>query len=54
MTSDSPTTSTSGPSDGAADLTIVVVDGAGASTTHHLTCAPPGGDHPSPEVACRV
>jgi hypothetical protein len=54
VTSDSPTASTSGPSDGAADLTIVVVDGAGASTTHHLTCAPPGGDHPSPEVACRV
>jgi subtilisin inhibitor-like len=40
---------------GAADLTIVVDDGGGgARTTHHLTCDPPGGDHPTPELACRV
>jgi hypothetical protein len=41
-------------SGGAADLTIVVDNGAGASTTYHLTCDPEGGDHPRPEVACRV
>jgi hypothetical protein len=44
----------SSASDEGADLTIVVVDGAGAVTTYHLTCEPPGGDHPRPEVACRV
>lgn len=37
---------------GAADLTIVVDDGAGKKTTWHLTCAPAGGDHPSPDKAC--
>ena len=36
------------------DLTIVIVDGAGTRTTFRLTCDPPGGDHPRPEVACRV
>jgi Subtilisin inhibitor-like len=44
----------SSASDGRADLTIVVDDGAGTATTYHLTCEPPGGDHPRPEVACRV
>jgi hypothetical protein len=40
--------------DDSADLVIVIVDGAGATTTHRLTCDPAGGDHPRPEVACRV
>jgi Subtilisin inhibitor-like len=39
---------------GATDLTIVIDDGAGARTTYHLTCEPPGGDHPRPEIACQV
>jgi Subtilisin inhibitor-like len=40
--------------DEATDLTIVVVDGAGTRTTYQLVCGPPGGDHPRPELACRV
>jgi len=35
-----------------ADLTIVVDDGTGATTTWHLTCSPDGGDHPDPAKAC--
>lgn len=42
--------STAGP----ADLTIVVRDGKGTTTTWHLTCAPDGGDHPTPGKACSV
>jgi hypothetical protein len=34
------------------DLTIVVDDGRGNSTTSHLTCDPAGGDHPNPAAAC--
>jgi Subtilisin inhibitor-like len=41
-------------SEATADLTIVVVDAVGTSQTFHLTCEPAGGDHPHPEVACRV
>lgn len=47
-----PTVSSS-PKPGTADLTIVV-ENAGTTTTHHLTCGPPGGDHPDPTTACRV
>jgi Subtilisin inhibitor-like len=36
----------------AADLTIVVDDGQGSTTTWRLTCDPPGGDHPDPAAAC--
>ncbi|MFI5099325.1 MAG: SSI family serine proteinase inhibitor [Actinomycetes bacterium] len=36
------------------DLTIVVDDGRGNSTTWHLNCDPAGGDHPNPAVACAV
>jgi hypothetical protein len=36
-------------------LIIVVRAGPGGSPlTWRLTCAPPGGDHPDPETACRV
>jgi hypothetical protein len=37
---------------GRADLTIVVNDGRGSTTTWHLTCSPAGGDHPTPAKAC--
>jgi hypothetical protein len=40
--------------DDAADLTVVVDDGRGTSTTYHLVCGPAGGDHPDPELACRA
>ena len=36
------------------DLTIVVRDGAGKTSTWRLTCDPPGGSHPDPKTACRV
>jgi hypothetical protein len=36
------------------DLTIVVNDGTGTTTTWHLTCSPEGGDHPDPAEACTV
>ena len=39
---------------GATDLTIVVRDGTGKTSTWRLTCDPPGGNHPDPEAACRV
>lgn len=45
---------TASPSDGRADLTIVVDDGAGATTTWTLTCEPAGGTHPDAAEACRV
>ncbi|HEY5822405.1 MAG TPA: SSI family serine proteinase inhibitor [Propionibacteriaceae bacterium] len=42
------------PSQAAADteLTIVSVDGSGASTTWLLSCDPAGGDHPDAAAAC--
>jgi hypothetical protein len=47
------TGNTSGdPQPGPADLTIVVGDGSGHTTTWHLTCEPAGGDHPTPAKAC--
>ena len=49
-TSASPSASPSAT--GASQLTIVVDDGAGATTTWTLTCDPAGGTHPDPEQAC--
>lgn len=37
-----------------ADLTVRVDDGSGAVSTWTLSCDPPGGDHPQPDVACGV
>ena len=37
---------------GATELTIVVDDGSGGTTTWRLTCDPAGGDHPTPDAAC--
>ena len=37
-----------------ADLTIVVNDGRGTTTTWQLTCDPVGGSHPDPGRACAV
>lgn len=39
---------------GATDLVISGTDGAGGTIRWHLTCDPPGGDHPDPEGACRA
>lgn len=40
---------------GATDLTVVVKGGRGEDEqTFHLTCDPPGGDHPHPAAACRM
>ena len=37
---------------GGTELTVVVDDGSGGTTTWRLTCDPAGGDHPTPEAAC--
>jgi Subtilisin inhibitor-like len=39
---------------GSTDLTIVVRDGSGKTSTWRLMCDPPGGTHPDPKTACRV
>jgi hypothetical protein len=46
----------SGPPSSAAasQLTIVVDDGTGATTTWTLTCDPVGGTHPDAEAACNA
>jgi hypothetical protein len=36
------------------DLTIVVRDGSGKTSTWRLTCDPPGGTHPHPKAACHI
>ena len=46
--SGAPTGSPGGPS----QLTVVVDDGAGGTSTWSLTCDPTGGDHPDAEQAC--
>lgn len=46
--------STGSPTAGGSQLTIVVDDGAGTTTTWTLTCDPVGGSHPEPERACAV
>jgi len=45
-------TVTVSPGAGATELTIVVDDGSGGTTTWRLTCDPAGGDHPTPDAAC--
>ena len=58
ITTPSPSLTTSEPASGEAgdvgpvDLTAVVDDGTGTTTTYTLTCEPAGGDVPQPEVAC--
>lgn len=46
--------SASEAAEGPADLTIIVGSGSGSTTTWHLTCAPAGGNHPTPAKACAV
>lgn len=48
-TTDSSTGSTTGST---TDLTVVVDDGTGETTTWSLTCDPAGGNHPKAEAAC--
>jgi hypothetical protein len=43
-----------GAASGETDLTVVVDDGSGATTTWRLTCDPPGGTHPDPAAACEA
>jgi hypothetical protein len=50
--SGSPTGAPTGRPGGASQLTIVVDDGAGGTSTWSLTCDPAGGDHPDAEQAC--
>lgn len=40
------------PGPAVSELTIVVDDGTGTTTTWTLTCDPVGGDHPEAERAC--
>src|SRR5215203_824793 len=42
------------PPEPATDLTIMVRDGSGTTSTWRLTCDPPGGTHPDPKAACRA
>ena len=37
---------------GSSQLTVVVDDGTGSTSTWTLTCDPVGGDHPEPAEAC--
>ncbi len=46
------TRSPSAGSGGTSELTVVVDDGTGSTTTWRLTCDPVGGDHPDAEKAC--
>jgi hypothetical protein len=48
---DGPVTVTPGAG-AATELTIVVDNGSGGTTTWRLTCDPAGGDHPTPDAAC--
>ena len=49
---DSPSGAPTGSPGGPSQLTIVVDDGAGGTSTWSLTCDPTGGDHPDAEQAC--
>lgn len=51
LTESKPSPGPSGPL-GPVDLTVVVDDGAGGSTTSTLTCEPTGGDLPNAQQAC--
>jgi hypothetical protein len=48
------TTATGTTATGSTALTIVLNDGAGTTTTWHLTCDPASGNHPDPTRACAV
>ena len=41
-----------GSTTGLTDLTILLDDGAGGTTTWRLSCDPPGGTHPQAAAAC--
>jgi hypothetical protein len=49
-----PTSATPSGGRGDTDLTIVVDNGSGSTSTWRLTCNPPGGTHPDPKAACRA
>jgi hypothetical protein len=51
-TSPAPSGPPTGSSGGASQLTIVVDDGTGSTSTWTLTCDPAGGDHPDATQAC--
>jgi hypothetical protein len=51
--STAPSTPTGGSS-GGDQLTIIFSDGSNPPVTWHLTCDPPGGNHPDPATACQV
>lgn len=55
-TTPSPTASSrgTGPGEPLAALTVVVREGDRAVSRTELTCEPAGGDHVSPEAACRA
>jgi hypothetical protein len=46
--------STPGAGSSAGELTIVFSDGSNPPVTWHLSCDPPGGNHPDPATACQV
>ena len=50
--SGTPSGATTGSPGGPSQLTVVVDDGAGGTSTWNLTCDPTGGDHPDAEQAC--
>lgn len=50
--SGSPSEAPTGSPGGSSQLTIVVDDGTGGTSTWSLTCDPAGGDHPDAEQAC--
>jgi Subtilisin inhibitor-like len=49
-----PTLATPSGGRGDTDLTIVVDNGSGSTSTWRLTCNPAGGTHPDPKAACRA
>jgi hypothetical protein len=49
-----PTPATPSGGRGDTDLTIVVDNGSGSTSTWRLTCNPTGGTHPDPKAACRA
>jgi hypothetical protein len=49
-----PTSATPSGGHGDTDLTIVVDNGSGTTSTWQLSCNPPDGTHPDPKAACRA
>jgi hypothetical protein len=49
-----PTSATPSGGHGDTDLTIVVDNGSGSTSTWQLSCNPPDGTHPDPKAACRA